>query len=61
MLELQSIGKRFGAFELKDVSLTIEDGEYFVLLGPSGVGKTVLMEIIAGLIRPDAGRILWDG
>ncbi len=61
MLNLQSIGKRFGAFELKDVSLTIEDGEYFVLLGPSGVGKTVLMEIIAGLIRPDKGRILWDG
>ncbi len=61
MLQLESIGKRFGAFELKDVSLTIEDGEYFVLLGPSGVGKTVLMEIIAGLIRPDEGRILWDG
>ncbi len=61
MLQLESIGKRFGSFELKDVSLTIEDGEYFVLLGPSGVGKTVLMEIIAGLIRPDEGRILWDG
>jgi len=61
MLQLQSIGKRFGAFELKDVSLTINDGEYFVLLGPSGVGKTVLMEIIAGLVRPDEGRILWDG
>ncbi len=61
MLQLESIGKRFGAFELKDVSLTINDGEYFVLLGPSGVGKTVLMEIIAGLIGPDKGRILWDG
>ncbi len=61
MLQLQSIGKRFGSFELKDVSLTINDGEYFVLLGPSGVGKTVLMEIIAGLVRPDEGRILWNG
>lgn len=60
MLQLQSIGKRFGSFELADVSLKIEDGEYFVLLGPSGVGKTVMMEIIAGLIRPDKGRVLWD-
>jgi len=41
--------------------LTLDDSEYFVLLGPSGVGKTVLIEIIAGLMRPNAGRVLWDG
>jgi len=61
MLQVRSIAKRFGSFEMSNVNLTINDGEYFVLLGPSGVGKTVLMEIIAGLIRPDEGRILWDG
>ncbi|MHC4755384.1 MAG: ATP-binding cassette domain-containing protein, partial [Planctomycetota bacterium] len=38
----------------------INDGEYFVLLGPSGVGKSVLIEIIAGLIKPDDGLIFWD-
>jgi molybdate/tungstate transport system ATP-binding protein len=61
MLELRGIGKRLGAFVLEDLSLEVRSGEYFVLLGPSGVGKTVLLETIAGLIPPDRGRILWDG
>ncbi len=61
MLELQSIGVRLGEFELADVSLTVRAGEYFVLLGPSGAGKTVLLEIIAGLISPTAGQLLLDG
>jgi len=61
MLELQSITKRLGEMDMSDVSLTLEAGEYFALLGPTGVGKTVLIEIIAGLIRPDGGSISWDG
>lgn len=61
MLELRSVAKRLGTFEMRDVNLRIERGEYFILLGPSGVGKTVLIETIAGLIRPDAGTILWQG
>ncbi len=61
MLELQSIAKRLGAMDMADVSMTLQRGEYFALLGPTGVGKTVLIELIAGLIRPDAGRVLWDG
>jgi len=61
MLKLDSIGKRLGSFTMSGLSLRIEPGEYFVLLGPSGVGKTVLIEIIAGLICPDEGRIFWDG
>ncbi len=61
MLELRSVTKRLGSFQMRDVGLKIEQGEYFILLGPSGVGKTVLIETIAGIIRPDAGRILWRG
>ena len=61
MLELQSVGRRLGSLEISDISLSVGDGEYFVLLGPSGVGKTVLLEIIAGLMQPSAGRILWNG
>lgn len=60
MLELQSISKRLDSFAMSDVSMKICDGEYFVLLGPSGVGKSVLIEIIAGLIKPDNGQILWN-
>lgn len=61
MLELQSICKRLGSFTISDLNLRLNPGEYFVLLGPSGVGKTVLIELTAGLIHPDAGRILWGG
>jgi molybdopterin-binding protein len=61
VLELASISKRFGKFQLSDVSLSLRPQEYFVLLGPSGVGKTVLLEIIAGLQRADSGDVRWQG
>jgi molybdopterin-binding protein len=61
MLNIESISKSFGKFELKPVQLKIESGEYFILLGASGSGKTVLLEIIAGLIHPDTGTISIDG
>lgn len=59
MLELCRLSKRLGGFALEDLSAEVRTGEYFVLLGPSGVGKTVLLELIAGLSPPDRGRILW--
>ncbi|GAC1313923.1 MAG: ABC transporter ATP-binding protein [Chloroflexota bacterium] len=46
---------------VRDVSLTIEDNEFMVLLGPSGCGKTTLLRMIAGLEYPDSGRILIGG
>ena len=61
MLDLRHISKRLGDFTLEGLDLRVEPGAYFVLLGPSGVGKTVLLETIAGLIRPDAGQVLWRG
>ncbi|MCY3023742.1 MAG: ATP-binding cassette domain-containing protein, partial [Planctomycetota bacterium] len=61
MLELLSVSKRLGQFELRDVSVSLREAEYFVLLGPSGVGKTVLLEIVAGLLRPDSGAVRWQG
>jgi len=60
VLELRNISRRLGEFSLTDVNLRLPAGQYFVLLGPSGVGKTVLLEIVAGLMRPDSGRILWQ-
>jgi molybdate/tungstate transport system ATP-binding protein len=50
-----------GAFSLRDVSLEVAEGEYFVLLGPTGAGKSVLLEMVMGFHRPDKGRIILDG
>ncbi len=61
VLELKSVSKTMGDFSLKDISLSVMDEEYFLILGPSGAGKTILLEIIAGIYAPDAGRILLDG
>ncbi|MFZ4125652.1 MAG: sulfate/molybdate ABC transporter ATP-binding protein [Rickettsiales bacterium] len=57
-ISIQHVSKRFREFSaLKDVSLTIADGELIALLGPSGSGKTTLLRLIAGLERPDKGSI----
>ncbi len=61
MLELRSICKRLGAFRLVDFDLRMEADEYLVLMGPSGVGKSVLLEIACGLLAPDSGAVLYDG
>ena len=50
-----------GTFHLKPVSLTIRNGEIFVLLGQTGSGKTVLLEAISGMFHGDSGNILYDG
>ena len=59
---LDHVSKRFGAHvALDEVSLEVADGELFVLLGGSGSGKSTALRIIAGLTRPDEGRILLQG
>ena len=57
-IELRNIQKYFGAFHvLNDVNLTIEDGEFVVLLGQSGCGKTTMLRAIAGLETISSGTI----
>src|SRR5512133_3639376 len=60
MLRLININRRLGDFALTDINLEVSDGQYYVLLGRSGAGKTQLLELIAGLEHPDAGRIFLD-
>ncbi|RYE57211.1 MAG: ABC transporter ATP-binding protein, partial [Rhizobiaceae bacterium] len=61
-IELRNIHKFFGAVQvLKDVNLTIEDGEFVVMLGQSGCGKTTTLRAIAGLETVSSGTITIDG
>jgi len=61
-IELRNIQKFFGAVQvLKDVNLTIEDGEFVVMLGQSGCGKTTTLRAIAGLETVSSGTISIDG
>lgn len=60
-LSLQDLDISLEDFNLHDINLDIYQGEYFVLLGPTGAGKTVLLEAIAGLKQPRRGGILLDG
>jgi len=61
MIEIKDAHKRLGEFSLRGVDLRIETGEYFVVLGPTGAGKTVLLEAIAGLHRLDQGEVWIEG
>jgi len=61
MLSVKNISKSLGDLAIKDVSFEVRQGQYFVLLGASGVGKSVLLETIAGLNPPDSGKIILDG
>ena len=61
-VSLRDISKRFGQIDaVRDLSLVVNNGEFVVLLGPSGAGKTTTLRLITGLERPDAGAIFIDG
>lgn len=58
---LDNISKNFGSIQaICDLSLNVQDGEFLVLLGPTGVGKTTLLRLIAGLETPDSGQVWID-
>ncbi|MHA1267020.1 MAG: tungstate ABC transporter ATP-binding protein WtpC [Candidatus Helarchaeota archaeon] len=61
MLILDQITKSWETFQLKNITLEIKEGEFFVILGPSGAGKTLLLEVIAGIHYPDSGNIFFKG
>jgi ABC-type sugar transport system ATPase subunit len=61
MLEVKELAAKRGDFFLNNVSLTVQDGEYFVLLGPTGAGKTVLLESITGISGIRGGEVWIDG
>lgn len=62
LLQASGIRRRFGGIvALRDVSLCVEEKEAVGLVGPNGAGKTTLFDCLLGLVRPDAGEIVFDG
>ena len=62
MLEVQGVDAHYGAVQaLRGVELTVAEGEIVCLIGANGAGKTTLLNLISGLHRPSAGRVLWQG
>lgn len=57
MIGIRNLSKEWAGFSLQDINLDIKNREYFVVLGPTGAGKTLLLELIAGFHRPDEGEI----
>jgi len=62
LLEILGLDAAYGDVPaLSGVALSVEPGEIVALLGPNGAGKTTLLKAIAGLLRPRAGTVLWEG
>jgi spermidine/putrescine transport system ATP-binding protein len=62
IISFENVSKRFDkVVAVDDVTLQIQEGEFFALLGPSGCGKTTLLRMLAGFETPSEGRILIDG
>ncbi|MCW7075863.1 MAG: tungstate ABC transporter ATP-binding protein WtpC [Candidatus Syntrophoarchaeum sp.] len=61
MIRIRDLERSWREFRIEDVNLAIDRGEYFVILGPTGAGKTLLLELIAGFYLPDGGEIWIDG
>ncbi|GAJ21739.1 unnamed protein product, partial [marine sediment metagenome] len=57
MIQIKNLCVDLKGFRLQDINLTISEGEYFIVLGPTGAGKTVLLESIAGLYPTKSGEI----
>ncbi len=60
-ISIRNLNFSIGQFSLKDVSLDIPHGAYFVLTGPNGSGKTLLIKLLAGLLRPSSGELWIQG
>jgi len=61
MIRIENLNIRLLAFHLRNINLDVKENEFFMLMGPTGAGKTVLLEAIAGLIRVDRGKIFVRG
>ena len=61
MIEIKNLGLNLPGFALKDINLSIGEGEFFALIGPTGSGKSLLLETLAGIMTPTSGHIFHNG
>ncbi len=62
VLEVRNVSRRFGSLvAVRDVSLTVNEGELRAIIGPNGAGKTTFFNLISGFFRPSSGTIVFDG
>lgn len=62
LLEVQDVSKAFGGLKAVDeCTFSVEEGSITALIGPNGAGKTTAFNLISGVLKPDSGRILFDG
>lgn len=61
MIRIEEVYKDLGEFSLKGVTLDVDDGDYLIILGPTGAGKTILLETLAGIYNPDKGKVFLKG
>ncbi len=60
-LSIENLSIKLGEFELKSLNLNLDLGDYAVIIGPTGSGKSILLECIIGFFRPETGKIILDG
>ncbi len=62
VLAVENLSKRFGSLvAVRDISLTVEDGELRAVIGPNGAGKTTFFNLVSGFLAPSTGSILFEG
>ena len=61
MLKIEGITKKYGQSGVDNVSFCAQEGTIIGIVGPNGVGKTTLLQCIAGILEPDAGQVSWKG
>lgn len=62
MIELESVSKKYGSQKvLENINFSVTENEFVSVIGKSGVGKTTLLSLLAGIVKPDSGRIIFQG
>ena len=57
MIRLDAVSRRWPEFAIRDITLEVKPGQYLAVVGPTGAGKTLLLELLLGIYQPDRGRV----